>query len=72
MNESRRMYSRDDLQPKKPLEEFFALESENSELAAIQAGIADMESGRYRFFSEFDAEFRNKFGIPSHPTDQVK
>jgi predicted transcriptional regulator len=37
-----------------------ALEEQNAVLAAIQAGINDMESGRYRPFSDFDAEFRER------------
>lgn len=40
-----------------------ALERENEDLAAIWAGIEDMEAGRYRPFSEVDAEIRKKFNI---------
>ena len=40
-----------------------ALEQRQQDLAAIQAGVADMEAGRYRPFSEPDAEFRAKHGI---------
>jgi Arc/MetJ-type ribon-helix-helix transcriptional regulator len=35
-----------------------ALEVQNADLAAIQAGIRDMEHGRYRPFAEFNADFR--------------
>jgi predicted transcriptional regulator len=41
-----------------------ALEREHEDLAAIKAGIEDMEAGRYRPFSEIDAEFRAKHNIP--------
>ncbi len=41
-----------------------ALEREHDDLAAIQAGIEDMEAGRYRPFVEIDAEFRKKHNIP--------
>ena len=37
-----------------------ALEEQNADLAAIQRGINDMESGRYRPFADFDAEFRER------------
>ena len=37
-----------------------ALEERNADLASIQAGVRDMENGRYRPFSEFDAEFRKR------------
>jgi hypothetical protein len=36
------------------------LEERNADLAAIQAGIDDMENGRYRPFTDFDAEFRQR------------
>lgn len=35
-----------------------ALEERNADLASIEAGIADMEKGRYRLFADFDADFR--------------
>lgn len=41
-----------------------ALEQRQQDLAAIQAGVADMEAGRYRPFSEIDTEFRAKHRIP--------
>ncbi|MBI2825646.1 MAG: type II toxin-antitoxin system ParD family antitoxin [Planctomycetia bacterium] len=41
-----------------------ALEQRQQDLAAIQAGVADMEAGRYRSFSEIDAEFRAKHRVP--------
>ena len=41
-----------------------ALRERRDDLAAIQAGIEDMEAGRYRPFSEIDAEFRKKHNIP--------
>ncbi len=37
-----------------------ALEREHDDHAAIQAGIDDMEAGRFRSFIEIDAEFRRK------------
>ena len=40
-----------------------ALEWRDQELAAIQAGIEDMEAGRIRPFSEADAEIREHFGF---------
>jgi Arc/MetJ-type ribon-helix-helix transcriptional regulator len=36
------------------------LEERNADLGAIQAGIEDMENGRYRPFADFDAEFRQR------------
>ncbi|MFN0021050.1 MAG: type II toxin-antitoxin system ParD family antitoxin [Pirellulaceae bacterium] len=41
-----------------------ALERERDDLAAIQAGIEDMEAGRYRLLAEVDAEVRQKHNIP--------
>ena len=41
-----------------------ALEREHEDLAAIQAGIEDIEAGRFRPFAEIDAEFRKKHSIP--------
>ena len=41
-----------------------ALERERDDLAAIQAGIEDMEAGRYRPLAEVDAEIRKKYNIP--------
>jgi Arc/MetJ-type ribon-helix-helix transcriptional regulator len=37
-----------------------ALEERNADLSSIEAGIADMEKGRYRSFADFDADFRTK------------
>jgi predicted transcriptional regulator len=37
-----------------------ALEREQQEIAAIQEGINDMESGRYRTLEEVDAEIRKR------------
>ena len=37
-----------------------ALEEQNADLTAIQAGIKDMENGRYRPFADFNAEFRER------------
>ncbi len=37
-----------------------ALRQRDEDLAAIEAGIADMEAGRYRPFAEIDAEFRKR------------
>ncbi len=37
-----------------------ALEEQNADLTAIQSGIDDMENGRTRLFSAFDAEFRKR------------
>jgi len=44
-----------------------ALEHEHDDLEAIQSGIADMDAGRFRPFSEIDAEFRIKHNIPAKP-----
>lgn len=44
-----------------------ALEHEHDDLEAIQSGIADMEAGRFRPFSEIDAEFRRRHNIPAKP-----
>ncbi len=44
-----------------------ALEREQEDLVAIQSGIADMEAGRFRPFSQIDAEFRQKHNIPDKP-----
>ena len=40
-----------------------ALARESADFAAIQAGINDMEAGRFKPLEEFDAEFRSKNGI---------
>ena len=37
-----------------------ALEEQNADLTAIQSGIDDMENGRHRPFTDFDAEFRER------------
>ena len=37
-----------------------ALEEQNADLVAIQSGVDDMENGRTRLFSAFDAEFRKR------------
>jgi Arc/MetJ-type ribon-helix-helix transcriptional regulator len=42
-----------------------ALEVQDSDLASIQAGVKDMEAGRYRLFTDFDAEFRRRNQIGS-------
>jgi len=44
-----------------------ALESRDQEIAAIQAGIDDMEAGRVRPFEEVDAEIRERFGFSKAP-----
>ena len=41
-----------------------ALEHEHDDLEAIQSGIDDMDAGRFRPFSEIDAEFRLKHNLP--------
>jgi putative addiction module CopG family antidote len=41
-----------------------ALEREKQDIAAIRAGIEDMEAGRYRAFDAADAELRKKHNIP--------
>ena len=41
-----------------------ALERERDDFASIQAGIEDMEAGRYRPFAKIDTEFRQKHNIP--------
>ena len=40
-----------------------ALESRDLEIAAVQAGIDDMEAGRVRPFEEVDTEIRRQFGF---------
>ncbi len=40
-----------------------ALRMQDEEMAAIQAGIDDMEAGRLRSFKEVDAEIRDDFGF---------
>ncbi len=42
-----------------------ALRQREDDLAAISAGIADMEAGRYRPLADVDAEFRKKYGLAS-------
>lgn len=44
-----------------------ALRERDDDLAAILAGIADMEAGRYRPLAEIDAEFRQRHNIPRVP-----
>ncbi|MBC8115145.1 MAG: type II toxin-antitoxin system ParD family antitoxin [Candidatus Saccharimonas sp.] len=44
-----------------------ALEHEHDDLEAIQSGIADMEAGRFRPFSEIDAEFRRQHSLSAKP-----
>jgi Arc/MetJ-type ribon-helix-helix transcriptional regulator len=44
-----------------------ALEHEHDDLEAIQSGIADMEAGRFRPFSEIDAEFRRQHKLSPKP-----
>jgi Arc/MetJ-type ribon-helix-helix transcriptional regulator len=41
-----------------------ALEEQREDWAAIQAGIADMEAGRFRPFAAADADLRKKHNIP--------
>ncbi|MBI3837037.1 MAG: type II toxin-antitoxin system ParD family antitoxin [Planctomycetia bacterium] len=41
-----------------------ALRQRDEDLAAITAGIEDMQAGRYRPFVEIDAEFRQRHNIP--------
>ena len=40
-----------------------ALRVQDREIAAIQAGIDDMEAGRVRPFEDVDAEIRDDFGF---------
>ncbi len=40
-----------------------ALERENSDLVAIQQGIADIDAGRFRPFTQIDAEFRRTHNL---------
>jgi predicted transcriptional regulator len=42
-----------------------ALIQRKEDIAAIQAGVADMNAGRIRPISEVDAEIRNKLGFSS-------
>lgn len=44
-----------------------ALSFHHEEVAAIQAGIADMEAGRLRPFEDVDAEIRRQFGFLNDP-----
>ena len=46
-----------------------ALRQREDDVAAIEAGLADVEAGRYRPFSEIDTEFRLRHDIPR--TDDV-
>jgi predicted transcriptional regulator len=41
--------------------------SQQEDLAAIQAGIDDMEAGRVATFGEVDARIRAKLGMPPRP-----
>ena len=41
-----------------------ALREQQDDIAAIQAGIEDMEAGRFRPLEEVDAELRKKHNIP--------
>ena len=41
-----------------------ALKMQQDDIAAIQAGIEDMEAGRYRPLEDVDAELRKKHDIP--------
>jgi len=43
-----------------------ALEERDADLTAIQSGIDDMKSGRYRPFADFDAEFRKRNQIENN------
>ena len=51
-------------------------DSYNEEVAAIQAGIDDMEAGRVQSLREFDREFRRRKNMPprcdelANPNDQ--
>jgi putative addiction module CopG family antidote len=40
-----------------------ALERDEGDLAAIRAGIADYEAGRYQTLEEFEADFRKRHQI---------
>jgi len=42
-----------------------ALTFRNEELAAIEAGIEDVDAGRVRSFEDVDPEIRRHFGFPS-------
>ncbi len=41
-----------------------ALRQRRDDLAAIAAGIADMEAGRLHSYAEVDADFRKKHNLP--------
>jgi predicted transcriptional regulator len=43
-----------------------ALEERNEDLASIQRGIVDEQTGRVTPLHQFDAQLRAQFGIPSH------
>jgi putative addiction module CopG family antidote len=47
-----------------------ALRQRDEDLAAIAAGIADMEAGRYRSFAVVDSEFRKRHDIA--PNDELR
>jgi putative addiction module CopG family antidote len=42
-----------------------ALRQRDEDLAAIEAGIADMEADRHRPFAEIDAKFRRLHNLPA-------
>jgi antitoxin ParD1/3/4 len=44
-----------------------ALAEKNEDLAAIRAGIEDMEAGRVRPLGDVDAQIRRKFGFKPKP-----
>ena len=44
-----------------------ALAFRRDELAAIQAGLDDVEAGRLSPFEEVDADIRRQFGFPNEP-----
>jgi Arc/MetJ-type ribon-helix-helix transcriptional regulator len=47
-------------------EAFAALDTQDTEVRAIQEGIDDMEAGRVRPVREFDREFRAQNNIPQN------
>ncbi len=41
-----------------------ALHERNEDLASIQAGVADMEAGRFTLLGDVEAELRKNYDIP--------
>ena len=50
-------------QEKRSGRKYVSFADDTGDLAAIQAGIDDVEAGRFRPFTEIDAEFRQKHNL---------